>query len=470
MGGGDPQEIVGALARLPRVEAGAHVEAAQGQRHAEPERLRRAERERRRDVRESRAAQQRGDRPEDCGGIGRGGRDEERLADARVEVEREEAHRGGAARHRRDVSGARAGVEREQGQRVREHEGRMQPTPRAAVERHAAAAQQHCGDAEVLAGVVPGTPGHVEREHAGGDDGHVYRQREERDQQRGRMDGKERVRAPVVALLVDAQEGRAVMRRQDQQRGEGDEDRSLVRAQRRADEGQGAESRHVPEPAAEEQVSPRSVEPARRGIRGRGGHRRSISARARGYALRVLRHAAPSAASASEASAVTDVVRYAGGVASACEDAVAREEPLEIQLGAAPLAVVMRTPGHDEELACGFLVTERVVDDPTQIVSVRHCRLARDPASAENVVRVVLADGVRVDLEALRRNLYASSSCGICGKATAGERARDRATARRPRALRAGALLRTARAAVARAGGLRRDGRRARRGALRRER
>jgi FdhD protein len=49
---------------------------------------------------------------------------------------------------------------------------------------------------------------------------------------------------------------------------------------------------------------------------------------------------------------------------------------------------------------------------------VRHCREARAPESADNVVRVVLADGVRVDWEALRRNLYASSSCGVCGKAT----------------------------------------------------
>jgi FdhD protein len=136
------------------------------------------------------------------------------------------------------------------------------------------------------------------------------------------------------------------------------------------------------------------------------------------------RHAAPSASAHAasdrdrDGSAVKDVVRHEDGVAVAGADHVAREEPLEIQLGAAALAVVMRTPGHDEELACGFLVTERVVDDPSQIVSVRHCRQARDPASAENVVRVVLGDGVRVDLEALRRNLYASSSCGICGKAT----------------------------------------------------
>jgi FdhD protein len=100
------------------------------------------------------------------------------------------------------------------------------------------------------------------------------------------------------------------------------------------------------------------------------------------------------------------------------EDSVAREEPLEIQLGGAPLAVVMRTPGHDEELALGFLVTERVVATPAQVASVRHSRVASDPEASGNRVRVLLAPGVEVDLDALRRNLYASSSCGICGKAT----------------------------------------------------
>jgi FdhD protein len=124
------------------------------------------------------------------------------------------------------------------------------------------------------------------------------------------------------------------------------------------------------------------------------------------------------AAEPSDLTAVIDVVRVVDGVARAGADAVACEEPLEIQLGAAPLAVVMRTPGHDEELASGFLLTERVVAHPGEIASVRHCTQARDPASAGNVVRAVLADGVRVDLERLRRNLYASSSCGICGKAT----------------------------------------------------
>jgi len=111
-------------------------------------------------------------------------------------------------------------------------------------------------------------------------------------------------------------------------------------------------------------------------------------------------------------------VRFLGAHAETQEDVVAIEEPLEIQLGGAPLAVLMRTPGHDEELALGFLVTERVVAAPAQVLSVRHCRAVSDPDASENVLRVVLAPGVEVDLDALRRNLYASSSCGICGKAT----------------------------------------------------
>jgi formate dehydrogenase assembly factor FdhD len=59
-----------------------------------------------------------------------------------------------------------------------------------------------------------------------------------------------------------------------------------------------------------------------------------------------------------------------------------------------------------------------VIGSIDDVLSVRHCREARTPEAADNVVRVALADGVRVDWEALRRNTYASSSCGVCGKAT----------------------------------------------------
>lgn len=99
-------------------------------------------------------------------------------------------------------------------------------------------------------------------------------------------------------------------------------------------------------------------------------------------------------------------------------DLVAREEPLEIQLGGAPLAVLMRTPGHDEELALGLLLTERVVASMDEIVSIRHCNATPSPEADGNVIRARLREGVVVDLERLRRNLFASASCGICGKAT----------------------------------------------------
>src|SRR6266850_626789 len=112
------------------------------------------------------------------------------------------------------------------------------------------------------------------------------------------------------------------------------------------------------------------------------------------------------------------VLRVAGDATHARSDAVAREEPLEIQIAGTPLAVVMRTPGHDADLALGFLSSERVIRSIEDVLSVRHCREARSPEAADNVVRVALAEGVRVDWEALRRNLYASSSCGVCGKAT----------------------------------------------------
>jgi len=119
-----------------------------------------------------------------------------------------------------------------------------------------------------------------------------------------------------------------------------------------------------------------------------------------------------------ESIAEVRVVRFGAQAPRADRDAAAREEPLEIQIGGTPLAVVMRTPGHDAELALGFLLSERVIAAREDVISVRHCREVRGPEAADNVVRVVLAEGVAIDWEALRRNLYASSSCGVCGKAT----------------------------------------------------
>jgi FdhD protein len=100
------------------------------------------------------------------------------------------------------------------------------------------------------------------------------------------------------------------------------------------------------------------------------------------------------------------------------DDRVAHEEPLEIQVGAAPLAVVMRTPGRDAELALGFLLTEGVLASPDDVLALRHESVTPDAASAGNVIRALLRPGVRVDAEELRRAFYAASSCGVCGKAS----------------------------------------------------
>lgn len=92
-------------------------------------------------------------------------------------------------------------------------------------------------------------------------------------------------------------------------------------------------------------------------------------------------------------------------------DYAAVEEPLQLIVDGHPLAVLMRTPGHDRELAVGFLLTEGVVSRAEQITSI-------DTESRDNHVLVFLADGVILDLERLTRHLFSASSCGLCGKAT----------------------------------------------------
>lgn len=92
-------------------------------------------------------------------------------------------------------------------------------------------------------------------------------------------------------------------------------------------------------------------------------------------------------------------------------DQVAVEEPLELRLDGHPVSVLMRTPGHDEELAAGFLVTEGLIQDPRQIRKI-------EPRPDEGRVLVFLADEVKIDLARLSRHLFTGSSCGLCGKAT----------------------------------------------------
>ena len=100
-------------------------------------------------------------------------------------------------------------------------------------------------------------------------------------------------------------------------------------------------------------------------------------------------------------------------------DVLAVEEPLEIRLSCevggrgahTAVSITMRTPGHDRELAVGFLFTEGIVVAPEQVAGVRAC-------GAGNVACVELRPGVAVDLARLERHFYTSSSCGVCGKAS----------------------------------------------------
>lgn len=115
------------------------------------------------------------------------------------------------------------------------------------------------------------------------------------------------------------------------------------------------------------------------------------------------------------------ITRYEGaGKGVACDDVLAVEEPLEIRVGGRSVAVVMRTPGHDRELAAGFLVTEGIVRRRDDVLDLVRCTTASESAAArpENGLDVLLAPGANVDLGRLTRHVFTSSSCGICSKAS----------------------------------------------------
>lgn len=92
------------------------------------------------------------------------------------------------------------------------------------------------------------------------------------------------------------------------------------------------------------------------------------------------------------------------------QDLLAVEEPLEIRLGERNVAITMRTPGNDEELAAGFLFTEGILRNRDDVSSIS--------LGERNRVTVTLTDDSNVDFDRLERNFYVSSSCGVCGKAS----------------------------------------------------
>ena len=100
-------------------------------------------------------------------------------------------------------------------------------------------------------------------------------------------------------------------------------------------------------------------------------------------------------------------------------DTVAVEEPLEIRVGGVSLAVTMRTPGDDFDLAIGFLLTEGLIGAAEDVRSLMHCQdEGEDGLPTYNVVDVTLAPGVTPPAANAARQSYITSSCGICGKAS----------------------------------------------------
>jgi FdhD protein len=108
-------------------------------------------------------------------------------------------------------------------------------------------------------------------------------------------------------------------------------------------------------------------------------------------------------------------LKWRSGAGCAESDALAVEEPLEIRLGGRRFTLTMRTPGHDEELAAGFLLAEGFIETHAEIDEIRRVRDARgrpEPNAIDLILKVPAA-GLR---ERLQRNFTVSSSCGVCGK------------------------------------------------------
>ena len=118
------------------------------------------------------------------------------------------------------------------------------------------------------------------------------------------------------------------------------------------------------------------------------------------------------------------ITRIRGGEpAEDAEDLLAVEEPLEIRVNGRSIAVVMRTPGHDRELAAGFLVTEGILRHRDDVLDIIGCSAAKDERGdktpyTENLMDVLLSGGAVGDVAKLTRHVFTSSSCGICSKAS----------------------------------------------------
>jgi FdhD protein len=122
--------------------------------------------------------------------------------------------------------------------------------------------------------------------------------------------------------------------------------------------------------------------------------------------------------------ASVQVNKFSGNSKQTEQDLLAVEEPLEIRLNYGPgwgriqksIAVTMRTPGNDFELALGFLYNEGIIRKKQDVLSIRYCEKAGADEEQENVVLLELNSSLTPDIKNLERNFYTTSACGVCGK------------------------------------------------------
>lgn len=121
-----------------------------------------------------------------------------------------------------------------------------------------------------------------------------------------------------------------------------------------------------------------------------------------------------------------DIVKVVDAGAMAAEDVLTVEEPLEIQVACGPasarrrhsIAVTMRTPGQDFDLASGFLFTESIIARAQDVTLMRYIQQPSEETTSSNILLAELRPDVKVNEQLLSRHFYTASSCGICGKAS----------------------------------------------------
>lgn len=118
------------------------------------------------------------------------------------------------------------------------------------------------------------------------------------------------------------------------------------------------------------------------------------------------------------------IKKYSDSDNSSAFDQVAIEEPMEIQIcsnteslsAAKSISITMRTPGHDQDLAIGFLFSESIIENSDDIAAIDEIGRVDQDSGTSNIIRVTLNSKANLDIKKLERHFYTTSSCGVCGK------------------------------------------------------